>query len=325
MACEVSFRIATLTTCAFLAGGCFNPGGLIEDDREAGSDGVEADDDDDDDSVGDDDDDDDDDDDVGTGTDDGSVPCGGMCENGTCDDDDTCVCDDGWEGPSCADDIDDCFDVDCGNGTCVDQLAAFQCVCDEGWEGDACAALQMPLCLRGSLTVTDALDVVNGNPATGAFEGYEGSAVDFSIVFEIGDEYVGIGNGEFGDPDGQLRTVETAGLSVQSNDAWFDGTFGAAFDGSSQEVILVNGSEQGVDLGNMVSPTASQYWGLETSSVLDMPIVIDPATGFPALLPSEGPGSGTVILRRYQTGSPLMTDFAYATWAPALMNGPNCE
>jgi len=235
------------------------------------------------------------------------------------------VCDEGWEGPSCADDIDDCLDVDCGHGTCVDQLSAHQCVCDDGWQGEACATLQMPLCLRGPLTITDALDVINGNPASGVFEGYEASAVDLNIVFDIADQYVGIGSGDFGEPDGQLNTVETADLSVRSNDAWFDGTFGAAYESSAQEIILVNGSQQGVDLGNMVSPTASEYWGIETSSALDVPIVIDPETGFPALLPSEGSGSGTVILRRYQTGSPAMTDFAYATWAPALLNGPACE
>lgn len=258
------------------------------------------------------------------GSDDGPDPCGDTCEHGTCSAQGTCTCDPGWEGPTCAQNIDDCVDVDCGQGTCVDDVDAFTCACDPGWEGEACDALQMPLCLRGPLTVTDALEVVNGHTATGAFEHLELSPVDLCLEFEIGHTYPSFGNGELGQPSGSLTTIETTSLAVRSTDPFLDAVFGAAYGDTAQDVVLVNGPTIGLELGNMVSPSGVEYWGLETSGVLPLPLSID-GNGFPAILPSPGAGSGTILLRRYQSGSPLMTDFAYAQWEPALLNGTACQ
>ncbi|MEM9459225.1 MAG: hypothetical protein AAGF11_33915 [Myxococcota bacterium] len=260
----------------------------------------------------------------GSDDDDASDPCGGTCEHGTCSAQGTCDCDPGWEGPTCAQNIDDCVDVDCGQGTCVDDVDAFACACDPGWEGQTCDALQMPLCLRGPLTVTNAFEFVNGHTATGAFEHLELSPVDLSLEFEISHTYPSFGNGELGQPSGSLTTIETASLAVRSTDPFLDAVFGAAYGDTAQDLVLVNGPTIGLDLGNMVSPSGAEYWGLETSSVLPLPLLID-QTGFPAILPSPGAGSGAVVLRRYQSGNPLMTDFAQAQWEPALLNGAACR
>lgn len=258
-----------------------------------------------------------------SGSDDGVDACGGACDHGTCSALGVCECEPGFEGDTCSVDIDDCVDVDCGQGTCIDDVAGFACACEPGWEGDACDALQMPLCLRGSLTVTDALDTVNGYVATGAFEHLEFSPVDLSLVFEVGHSYQSFGSGDWGDPEGSLTTIETANLSVESDDPFLDAVFGADFHNTEQDIVLVNGPTVGLTLGNMVSPSSTEYWGLETSSVLPLPLSIN-EMGFPAILPSPGDGGGTVILRRYQSGTPLMTDFAYAQWEPALLNGDAC-
>jgi hypothetical protein len=254
---------------------------------------------------------------------DAGAPCGGACDHGVCSFEGVCECDEGFEGIDCEVDIDDCIDVDCGHGTCVDGTAASTCACEEGWEGAGCDALQMPLCLSGSLTVTDALDVVNGYPATGVFEPLQGQVVDLRLVFEVANSNVSVSGGGAGEPAGQLRTIETANFAVESSAAALAG-FSADFAGTAQTIVLVNGPDQGVSLGNLVSPTGAEYWGLESGGVLDLPLSIDPLSGFPELLPSMGAGAGNLYLRRYQTGTPLMTDFAQATWAPALLNGPAC-
>ena len=34
--------------------------------------------------------------------------------------------------------INDCIEVDCGNGTCQEQLAGYVCVCQTGYTGEHC-------------------------------------------------------------------------------------------------------------------------------------------------------------------------------------------
>ena len=49
-----------------------------------------------------------------------------------------CDCDNGYEGEFCEDDINECAEVDCNNGTCIDQVNGFTCDCDDDYEGKFC-------------------------------------------------------------------------------------------------------------------------------------------------------------------------------------------
>uniref|UniRef100_A0A8C6T5Y0 Delta-like protein n=1 Tax=Neogobius melanostomus TaxID=47308 RepID=A0A8C6T5Y0_9GOBI len=51
----------------------------------------------------------------------------------------TCICDEGFSGIYCHENINDCVSNPCENGgTCIDGINAFQCVCPDGWEGRLC-------------------------------------------------------------------------------------------------------------------------------------------------------------------------------------------
>ena len=49
-----------------------------------------------------------------------------------------CQCKDGWDGPLCLTNVDDCAHSPCAHGTCTDQIAGYICTCDEGYEGNDC-------------------------------------------------------------------------------------------------------------------------------------------------------------------------------------------
>uniref|UniRef100_A0A336LUY3 Delta-like protein n=1 Tax=Culicoides sonorensis TaxID=179676 RepID=A0A336LUY3_CULSO len=51
----------------------------------------------------------------------------------------TCVCSQGWEGPNCETDIDECASQPCENGgICIDLVGGFRCECPLEWTGDYC-------------------------------------------------------------------------------------------------------------------------------------------------------------------------------------------
>ena len=65
------------------------------------------------------------------------------CQNGaTCTNTDgsyACICPEGWTGPNCARDINECQELQCLNGgTCINTPGSYTCLCDIGWTGDTC-------------------------------------------------------------------------------------------------------------------------------------------------------------------------------------------
>ncbi|XP_022103223.1 protein jagged-1b-like [Acanthaster planci] len=68
-----------------------------------------------------------------------SDPCqnDGVCVDGL--DLFSCICPDGWEGTLCQHNVDDCALSPCrNNGTCIDMHADFACQCPQGWKGKTC-------------------------------------------------------------------------------------------------------------------------------------------------------------------------------------------
>ena len=66
---------------------------------------------------------------------------GHQCQNGaSCNDgiaQYTCACADGFDGPLCSNNIDDCASALCiNNATCVDKIANYTCNCSVGLTGE---------------------------------------------------------------------------------------------------------------------------------------------------------------------------------------------
>ena len=49
-----------------------------------------------------------------------------------------CKCPPGFNGTTCAENIDECFDNECKNGDCEDGINSYTCRCDPGWIGEYC-------------------------------------------------------------------------------------------------------------------------------------------------------------------------------------------
>ena len=49
-----------------------------------------------------------------------------------------CICDSGYDGTLCNNNIDDCSPDPCVHGSCTDGVDSFTCSCDAGYEGDTC-------------------------------------------------------------------------------------------------------------------------------------------------------------------------------------------
>ena len=73
-------------------------------------------------------------------------PClnGGTCIDGV--NDFTCACANGFSGPTCATNIDDCTPNPCLNGgTCIDGVNDFTCACANGFSGPTRQTPRPPL------------------------------------------------------------------------------------------------------------------------------------------------------------------------------------
>lgn len=55
-----------------------------------------------------------------------------------------CVCEDGWNGDDCSNNIDECQNLPCLNGgLCKDHINSFICQCLGDWSGDVCGMLEV--------------------------------------------------------------------------------------------------------------------------------------------------------------------------------------
>lgn len=65
------------------------------------------------------------------------------CQNGgVCNQRDgyyTCTCTSGYDGYNCENESDECRSDPCAHGSCTDGVISYTCVCDAGWDGDNCA------------------------------------------------------------------------------------------------------------------------------------------------------------------------------------------
>ena len=84
-------------------------------------------------------------------------PCvNGACTQGTSNIY-TCVCNPGWQGVNCSQDVNECLTTPCGVGSCVNTPGSYQCTCPTGYSGTNCqlkdnTCSSFP-CLNGGLCV----------------------------------------------------------------------------------------------------------------------------------------------------------------------------
>ena len=62
------------------------------------------------------------------------------CEHGVCNEENsyTCVCLEGYEGPNCKKDKDECLNDPCNNGQCINEIGDYRCECTTGLRGKNC-------------------------------------------------------------------------------------------------------------------------------------------------------------------------------------------
>ena len=85
-----------------------------------------------------------------------------------------CVCDTGYTGVDCSEEIDDCLSNPCLNGQCIDAFDAYSCACTDGYTDDQC---------------TTEIDECSSNPSCG----YGGYCIDLMNAYECycPDGYIG--------------------------------------------------------------------------------------------------------------------------------------
>uniref|UniRef100_A0A915CNT8 EGF-like domain-containing protein n=1 Tax=Ditylenchus dipsaci TaxID=166011 RepID=A0A915CNT8_9BILA len=71
-----------------------------------------------------------------------------ICYNGECVNQphgNKCVCQSGWQGPDCREDVDECkSDNPCVNGQCINSVGSFYCLCLPGHVGKYCEKKHLP-------------------------------------------------------------------------------------------------------------------------------------------------------------------------------------
>ena len=88
-----------------------------------------------------------------------------ICNNGSCIDevnDFYCECDAGYTGEYCLENIDDCENVNCNNGDCIDEVNGFHCECDAGYTGESCLDADINDCENVGCNNGVCINEVNG-------------------------------------------------------------------------------------------------------------------------------------------------------------------
>ena len=109
-----------------------------------------------------------------------TVQClfGGTCHDGI--NNYTCECATGFEGRHCEQNIDDCLETDCGNGTCRDLVNDYYCECVMGYTGSACETMIDECEQQPCMNGAMCLDRLN-NFTCVCVEGFEGRFCEFDI------------------------------------------------------------------------------------------------------------------------------------------------
>ncbi|MEM8609939.1 MAG: hypothetical protein AAGF92_22795 [Myxococcota bacterium] len=97
---------------------------------------------------------------------------GGVCVGAEC----LCAPVD-FEGPTCGEWIDDCENVDCGNGECVDLVRDWVCGCDESYATDESGRCTVEIkdCLTPNACINGECDDSSGNVVCTCEPGYAGT------------------------------------------------------------------------------------------------------------------------------------------------------
>lgn len=174
------------------------------------------------------------------------VPCADLvCDlNAFCDSSvapPTCRCLDGYTGPNCEVNTDDCVTAPCANGgVCVDRVTGFECYCTDEWAGELCTCPISRLSLAGldppgASALLDLGDLRISSPTGQVYAGFTlgvlGGHGDSLIDGKLGDEAL-----EF------LFTLPATSVSIDSNIV-------GAGDGFLGAVEIEAFDEAGVSLG----------------------------------------------------------------------------
>jgi len=170
--------------------------------------------------------------------------------------------------------------------------------------------------IRGTFSINDNPDVVNGDPSTDSFDDVEGVAIDFEITFTVLDT-----TEEDNSPMGEMERC----LSVRIDAITFTGDPSGTLtvvannlrNARHEMCFLDNGSPVRFRFGNLVGDdSGSIYYGFEMSGV-NVPGGALDTEGYPEVMSFPGRGT-TVMLRRYTSAPFDMTDFASGAGTIAL-------
>ena len=94
------------------------------------------------------------------------------------------MCEGGFTGRSCDIMIDDCLNVNCNNGTCVDGVGTFTCECEAGYMGQFCEEKEVAATTSDNSLSSNSTSDPSFNPSSPSVSGGAvAGAVVGSILF----------------------------------------------------------------------------------------------------------------------------------------------